>query len=175
MSEVSVSTALISPLSQQELDEIDHEISHAPSRPAVAIDALKIVQKYRGWVSDESLAALARHLEMSASELDSVATFYNHIYRKPVGDNIVLLCNSVSCWVMGCGGLQRQIEDVLQVPPGGTTADNQCTFIPVPCLGACDKAPVLMVNETLYENVAPDDLEGLLVDASTKSQEGRDG
>tara|TARA_R110001599_G_scaffold353885_1_gene602499 strand:+ start:71086 stop:71592 length:507 start_codon:yes stop_codon:yes gene_type:complete len=144
---------LIPALSEIELAEIDAEISHVPYRSAVAIDALKIVQSHRGWISDESLRAIARHLQMSPAELDGIATFYNLIYRQPVGDKVILLCNSISCWIKGCDTLQRGISEQLGVGLGETTADNRYTLLPVTCLGACDKAPVLMVGDELYEDV----------------------
>ena len=145
--------ALIPALSENELAEIDAEIAHVPYRSAVAIDALKIVQAHRGWVSDESLRAIARHLSMSPDELDGIATFYNLIYRQPVGDKVILLCNSISCWIKGCDSLQQKISEQLGVGLGETTADNRYTLLPVTCLGACDKAPVMMVGDDLHEDV----------------------
>lgn len=145
--------ALIPALSETELAEIDAEIAHVPYRSAVAIDALKIVQAHRGWVSDESLRAIARHLKMSPDELDGIATFYNLIYRQPVGDKVILLCNSISCWIKGCNSVQQKISEQLGVGLGETTPDNRYTLLPVTCLGACDKAPVLMVGDDLHEDV----------------------
>ena len=140
-------------LSEAELSAIDSEIAHVPYRAAVAIDALKIVQAHRGWVSDESLQAIASHLQMSAAELDGIATFYNLIFRRPVGDKVILLCNSISCWIKGCDKLQQQICEQLGIELGETTADQQFTLLPVTCLGACDKAPVMMVGDDLYEDI----------------------
>lgn len=144
---------LISGLSAQELEEIDAEIAHVPYRSAVAIEALKIVQQHRGWVSDTSLQAIAAHLQMSADELDGIATFYNLIFRRPVGDKVILLCNSVSCWIKGCDQLQSEISAALGIGLGETTSDNRYTLLPVTCLGACDKAPVMMIGEELLENI----------------------
>ena len=155
-------TSLIPVLSEQELREIDAEIAHVPYRAAVAIDALKIVQAHRGWVSDESLQAIARHLEMSAEELEGVATFYNLIFRRPVGENVILLCNSISCWIKGCDKLQASITRQLDIAPGETTADKRYTLLPVTCLGACDKAPVMMVGDALHEDVTEQNLVKLL-------------
>jgi NADH-quinone oxidoreductase subunit E len=153
---------LIPMLSAAELGEIDAEISHVPYRSAVAIDALKIVQAHRGWVSDESLQAIARHLHMSAEELDGIATFYNLIFRRPVGEQVILLCNSISCWIKGCDKLQQKLTEQLGVGLGETTPDNRYTLLPVTCLGACDKAPVLMVGEDLHEDVTEQSLARLL-------------
>jgi NADH-quinone oxidoreductase subunit E len=153
---------LIPVLSTAELDEIDAEISHVPYRAAVAIEALKIVQAHRGWVSDDSLRAIARHLDMSAEELEGIATFYNLIYRRPVGEQVILLCNSITCWIKGCDKLQQKITEQLGVGLGETTPDNRYTLLPVTCLGACDKAPVLMVGEDLHEDVTEQSLARLL-------------
>ena len=152
-------TELIPTLSEQELADIDQEISHAPYREAVAIDALKIVQGYRGWVSDESLKAIAKYLNMSAEELDSIATFYNLIFRQPVGEKVILLCDSVTCWVKGYDKIREHISHHLGIGLGETTPDNAYTFLPVTCLGACDKAPVMMVGDDLHENIELADIQ----------------
>jgi NADH-quinone oxidoreductase subunit E len=152
---------LIPVLSPEEIAEIDAEIAHVPYRSAVAIDALKIVQAHRGWVSDESLRAIARHLGMSAEELEGVATFYNLIFRRPVGDNVILLCNSITCWIKGCESLQAKITEQLGIGLGETTPDNRFTLLPVTCLGACDQAPVMMVGDALHENVDQETLTDL--------------
>ena len=148
-------------LSPDELGAIDAEIAHVPYPSAVAIDALKIVQAHRGWVSDESLRAIARHLQMSAAELDGIATFYNLIFRRPVGDNVILLCNSITCWIKGCDSLQTRISEHLHIGLGETTPDNRYTLLPVTCLGACDKAPVMMIGEDLHEDVTQQTLHKL--------------
>ena len=144
---------IISGLSQIEIDEIEREVSHLPERQAAAIDALKIVQKHRGWVSDESLQAAARLLGMSYEELDGIATFYNLIFRHPVGDTVILFCDSVSCWIMGCNKIHDRLKEKLNVEPGGTTADGKYTLLPVTCLGDCDHAPVMMIGEDLHRDL----------------------
>jgi len=161
-----MSEQLIGALSEIELAEIDAEIAHVPTPAGAAIDALKIVQAHRGWVSDGSLQAIARHLQMSAAELEGIATFYTLIFRRPVGEKVILLCNSVSCWMMGCDALQQKITDHLGIGLGETTADNKYTLLPMTCLGACDKAPVMMVADDLYENVDAQSLAGVFRDES---------
>jgi NADH-quinone oxidoreductase subunit E len=86
---------------------------------------------------------------MSPDEVDSVATFYNRIYRKPVGKTVVTICDSVSCWIMGYRELQEKLCAHLVTPLGGTTSDGEITLLPTPCLGACDRAPVAMIGEKL--------------------------
>lgn len=144
-----IQTDLDGVLSEDERHAIDAELAHIPYRAGAAIDALKIVQSRRGWVSDQCLCAIARYLDMSADELEGVATFYNLIFRKPVGEKVILLCDSVSCWLCGADAIKAAITAELGIDYGETTADQQYTLIPVPCLGACDRAPVMMVGTEL--------------------------
>lgn len=160
-------------LTAAEQAEIDHEISHAPYRSAVAIDALKIVQKHHRWVSDESLKALADYLDMSPAELDGIATFYNLIYRKPVGEKVISLCNSVTCWIKGYDQLQKHISDELNVGLGETTQDDRYTFLPAPCLGACDRAPVMMVGDELHQDLDKQKLSQLFGKTARNNSENK--
>lgn len=153
---------LIQTLSHEEIQAIEIEIAHLPDRASAAIEALLIVQEHRGWVSDESLDAIARLLEMSPADLDSIATFYNLIYRKPVGRHVILVCDSVSCYVMGCDKLSRQMEDKLGIKMGQTTPDERFTLLPIVCLGACDRAPAMQIDDELIGPVDEDDLDRVL-------------
>ena len=148
-------------LSEEEISEIEAEVSHLPDRESAAIDALMIVQKHRGWVSDESLSAIAALLEMSAAELDGIATFYNLIYRQPVGRHVVSMCDSVSCYVMGADGLAKDLQAKLGIAFGETTTDGRFTLLPIVCLGACDKAPTMQIDEDLIENVSAANLDDI--------------
>jgi len=150
-----------SPLTVAEIEEISTEAGHYPHKSGASIEALKVVQKYRGWVSDECLNQVADLLDMSAEELDQVATFYNLIYRRPVGKKVILCCDSVSCWMLGADRVQERISQWLGVQPGGTTADGEYTLLPIVCLGACDHAPVIMVGDKLHHDVEPDKLDKL--------------
>lgn len=164
-----------SALTAPEIAEIDTEISHAPYRSAVAIDALKIVQKHHGWVSDESLRALADYLGMSSAELDGIATFYSLIYRKPVGDKVISLCDSVTCWIKGYNRLQQHISSQLGIGLGGTSRDNKYTFLPAPCLGACDRAPVMMLGDKLHDHLDEAKLDQILDMAHNKPASTSEG
>lgn len=149
-------------LSVAECEAIDHEISCYPRPQAACIEALKIVQQHRGWVSDEAVQAIADYLAMSPAEVDGVATFYNLIFRRPVGENVIFLCNSVSCWIMGCDRLKTTIKNKLQIDFGETTADGKFTLLPITCLGDCDNAPALMINKAHYNRIDCDQLSQLL-------------
>jgi NADH-quinone oxidoreductase subunit E len=149
-------------LTTSEKEQIEQEIRQVPVKKAACIEALKIVQQHRRWVSDEGIRDVADILDMSPEEVDSVATFYNLIFRQPVGRHVILLCDSISCYVMGFRDLHRQLVNLLDIQYGQTTPDGRFTLLPNPCLGTCDHAPALMVDHDLYRDLAPDALENIL-------------
>ncbi len=149
-------------LSDEERREIKAEIAHYEYRQAACIEALKILQRTRGWISDESIQDLTGILEMTADEIDNVATFYNLIFRQPVGDHVILLCDSVSCWLMGYEDLHSHLRQQLGVDFGQTTEDGRFTLLPMVCLGACDHAPVMMVDEDLHRDLTPEKVDQIL-------------
>jgi NADH-quinone oxidoreductase subunit E len=137
-------------LSKHEKEEIREEVKLYPYPQAACIDALKILQHHRGWISDEALNDIAEELGMPAEEVDSIATFYSRIYRKPVGRNIILVCESISCMVMGYENIYNYISKKLGISFGETTPDNRFTLLPNSCLGDCDHAPAMMINNDHY-------------------------
>jgi NADH-quinone oxidoreductase subunit E len=140
-------------LTAKEKKEIEAEFPRYEQKRAACVEALKIVQRHRGWVSDETLIDVAEFLELNPAELDAVATFYNLIFRKPVGKHIILVCNSVSCWIMGSERILEHLQDRLDIVLGETSADGVFTLLPIVCLGACDQAPAMMIDDQLYGNL----------------------
>ncbi len=149
-------------LSDTERHEIEAEFANYPDRRSVCIEALKIVQQHRGWVCDEALDDVAGLLELSRAELEGVATFYNMIFRQPVGQHVILLCDSVTCWIMGYDKLRRHLCQRLDIAPGQTTADGRFTLLPNVCLGACDHAPVMMIDEAHYQDLDVDKVDAIV-------------
>ena len=149
-------------LTQEEITEIEAEAEHYPKREAVCIDALKIVQRRRGWISDESLRDIAAHLGMSPTDLDSVATFYNLIFRRPVGRHVIMVCDSVSCWIMGHDQIRKHLNERLGIGFGETTSDDRFTLLPIVCLGCCDHAPAMMVDADLHSDLDPQKIDAQL-------------
>ncbi len=149
-------------LTEKEIQEIEHELNLYPVNSAACIEALKIVQEHRGWVSDESIKDVAGILEMSSEEVDGVATFYTMIFRKPVGRNIIFICNSVTCYMLGFESVYNYISRKLGIKFGETTSDHRFTLLPNPCLGDCDHAPALMINNDHYNKLKPEMLDEIL-------------
>lgn len=142
-------------LSLEERQEIDAELRHYPDRRSACIDAMLTIQRHRGWVSNASLDDIANYLGMTSTELDGVATFYNLIFREPVGRNVLFVCNSVSCWIMGCDRVFDALGKHLQIRLGETTVDGRFTMLPICCLGACDRAPVMLAGEEIHGPLDP--------------------
>lgn len=140
-------------LSAEERCEIEAELAHYPQKQAVCIEAMKIIQRHRGWVSDEAIKDLAALLEMTPDELDGVATFYNLIFRQPVGKHVILLCDSVTCWIMGYDRLRQHLTSRLGIQLGETSPDGRFTLLPIVCLGTCDHAPALMIDNDLHRDL----------------------
>ncbi len=149
-------------LMPKEIEDITRLAAHYAEGRGACVEALKTVQRSHGWVSDEDLREVARILEMSPDELDGVATFYNLIFRRPVGRHVILICDSVSCWIMGYEALRDHLQARFGVKLGETTADGRFTLLPIVCLGACDHAPAMMIDGDLHSDLDLAALDDLL-------------
>ncbi|HSQ79198.1 MAG TPA: NADH-quinone oxidoreductase subunit NuoE [Candidatus Bathyarchaeia archaeon] len=149
-------------LSEDERREIEEAAGRFPVRRAAAIEALQTVQLRRGWVSDEALAEAAGLLGMTVDELDGVASFYSLVFRKPVGRHVILVCDSITCWIEGYEKILERLTARLGVGLGGTDAEGRFTLLPVACLGACDHAPAMLVDGDLHGGLTPEAIDDIL-------------
>ena len=149
-------------LTQEEQTDILAEVKRYPYKRAACPEALKIVQRYRGWISDQTLCEVAEFLDMTPAELDSIATVYNLIFRRAVGRHVILVCDSVVCWILGYEQLLEHLQKRLGVGLGETTADKKFTLLPVCCIGACDEAPAMMLDGRLYGKLTPEKIDAIL-------------
>lgn len=141
---------------------IEHEMTHYDNPRAAVIEALKAVQKRDGWVCDEAIHAIADVLGIGAADVDGVATFYNLIFRQPVGRHVIKLCDSIACFLNDYDAVREALTKRLGIEYGQTTSDNRFTLLPIVCLGACDRAPVLMIDDDTHFDVGPDGIDKLL-------------
>ncbi|TKI04759.1 NADH-quinone oxidoreductase subunit NuoE [Martelella alba] len=149
-------------LSALEREAIEHEKHHYEDARAASIEALKIVQKQRGWVPDGAIAAIAEVLGIADSDVEGVATFYSQIYRQPVGRHIIRYCDSVVCHITGYQGIEAALEHALNIKPGQTTEDGRFTLLPTCCLGNCDKGPTMMIDDDTHVHLTPEGIGPLL-------------
>jgi NADH-quinone oxidoreductase subunit E len=149
-------------LSDLERRELEDAVKRYPDKRGAAIDALLLVQRRRGWISDETLHEIAQFLEITPEDLDSVATFYNLIFRKPVGRHVAFVCDSISCWIKGCEQVQEQIKTLYDANLGQTSPDGRLTVLPIACLGHCEHAPAMMIDQDVYGDVTPEQVERIV-------------
>ncbi len=127
-----------------------------------AVDVMKALQKHYGWLTDEAVDEAAQILGLSPVQVEDLATFYEMIYRRPVGKLVIHVCDSISCWCMGADSIMEYLQKRLAVDAGGTTADGMFTLIPCACLGNCGDGPTMMVGDTLYGKLTPGCLDEIL-------------
>ncbi len=149
-------------LAPEEVRAVTALAAQYDDKRAASIEALKLIQRNHRWVSDSRLRELAALLDMTPAELDNIATFYNLVFRRPVGRHVIMLCDSVSCWIMGQEELLGHCRRRLGLSPGMTTPDGRFTLLPIVCLGHCDHAPAMMIDDDLHGDLDPARLDALL-------------
>lgn len=149
-------------LTTAEITEIQEIYRHFPQKSAACIEGLKIIQQHRRWVSDEAVKELAALLDMSPAAIDSIATSYPLIFRRPVGRNVIYICDSVSCWIMGYDQVAAGVQTKLAIGYGETTPDDRYTLLTIPCLGTCDHAPAMIINEDLHRDLTTEKIVEIL-------------
>ena len=115
-----------------------------------AVTVMKELQHHYGWLTDEAVAEAAELLGLSPLQVEELATFYEMIYRRPVGRRVVHVCDSISCWAMGGETLLQQLGDRLGLAVGETDAEGIFTLLPCACLGNCGEAPTMMIGDNIY-------------------------
>lgn len=149
-------------LTEKEIKQLDIELDAFERKTDGILEALKVIQEARGWVSDASVDELAVYLETTAEEIEAIATFYPMIYRKPVGRHIIQVCDSIVCWIMGYEGIYARLQELLGIRPGETTPDGRFTLLPICCIGACDGAPALLIDGRLHRNITAGNIDEIL-------------
>ena len=153
-------------LNEEERTTILAELERSEDARAFAVEALRIVQAKRGFISDEAIGDIALILGVTADELDSLATFYSFIFRRPVGKHVILACDGVTCWIMGHENILGHLRYRLGIDMGQTTDDGMFTLLPVSCIGACDHSPAIMVDGKIYGDLNPDKIDEILEDVT---------
>jgi NADH-quinone oxidoreductase subunit E len=132
---------------------IKKELTRYEDRKSATLPALYRVQKEHGWVSPESIAYLSQLMDMPEAFIEEVATFYTMFNRKPVGRYHVQVCCNISCSMNGGRELADHLNNEFKIKDGEISADGRFTISRVECLGACDKAPMMQVNDDYHEGL----------------------
>jgi NADH-quinone oxidoreductase E subunit len=123
---------------------------------------LQKAQNEFGYLSEESVAELAKFLALSISDVYGVATFYSFLSTKPLGRNVIRICKSIPCYLKNCQTIINTVEKEIGIKPGETTPDGKFSFQLTNCIGACDKAPAMMINIDVYDDLAPSKISEIL-------------
>ena len=134
-----------------------------PQKRTALIPALHLAQREVGYLPREIQDEVASLFELDRNEVNAVVTFYDMFFEKPVGKHLIHVCKNVSCMLHGADELLSKLCQKLQVSPKETTADGEYTVIPSECLGACDRAPMALVDEQVVGPIS--DIEALLAEA----------
>ena len=142
--------------------ELRNRIASAVTSREAAVDVMKALQGHYGWLNDEAVIEAAELLGLSPLQIEELATFYEMIYRRPVGRKVIHVCDSISCWAMGGESLLSNLSALLGIEVGETTADGLFTLLPCCCLGNCGHAPAMMIGDAICGRVTAESAAGLI-------------
>jgi len=149
-----------SEVEQKELDEI---LKKYPSKRSALLPALYLAQREKSWLDDDDISAVSEALEVSITEVQSVIGFYTLFRREKTGAHMIHVCTDLPCALRGAEEFYLRLTQRLNLPPeGGTTEDGLFTLESVPCLAACDKAPMCQIDLQYYENLTDDVIDTVL-------------
>ena len=152
------------------LSEIDPIIEKYGRIKGSTITILQGVQETYGFLPSEALTYIAEKTDMKEAKLYGVATFYTQFRMKPVGKNLILLCQGTACHVNGSSTIEKAICEELGIVEGETTPDKNFTFTNVACLGCCSLAPVMMINGETYAKLTPEKTVAVLRQLKAEAQ-----
>lgn len=149
-------------LSETNLKKIEDLKKHYPTRQALVLPVLWMVQEQHGHISIEAMKYVAQLLNVSYSHIYGVVTFYTMYHSKPIGKHHIEVCTNISCLLRGSGRIVRHLENKLGIKTGETSSDMNWTLSEVECMGSCGTAPMLAVGDEYYENLTTEKVDKLL-------------
>jgi NADH-quinone oxidoreductase E subunit len=133
-----------------------------PQPRSAMLPCLHLAQQSEGYITSDGARAVAEAIGVRVDEVESVVSFYSMYTTKPLGQHVIKVCTSVSCYLRGSDALLARLEERLGVKQGQTTPDGRFTVEMIECLAACGMAPVLQVNGEFVENLTPQRADALL-------------
>lgn len=158
------------PLADETMRRIDGAREGAPTAAAALLTALNAVQAERGHVGSEEISCLADLLGLSRAHVQGVARFYDRITELPTGRHVVAVCEGISCYLRGGEALAAAFAGALGVAVGERTPDGRFTLRRAACIGACDRAPALLLDDETLGPVAPQAVASLLASAPARKE-----
>jgi NADH-quinone oxidoreductase subunit E len=150
-------------------ETLTRQIEEAEHPRERVVHVMYALQKHYGYFSDEAVLEAAGLLGMTAVEIEGLATFYDYIYRRPVGRFVIHVCDGVVCWMFQEKSVFEYLCKTLKVGAGETTADGMFTVLPSACIGYCDHAPAMLINGEFYGPLDPEKIDAILESLRTTS------
>ena len=150
--------------------KFDENVTHYPpdQRKSAILYALYLAQGQEGYLTAAAMHHVAQQIGCTAAEVEDVVTYYTMFYTRPVGTYVVNVCRTLSCALRGAERVTEELIAALGIKPGETDPTGTFTLVEVECLGACDRAPVVMVNDEWHERLAPEQSAQLIADIRAK-------
>lgn len=149
-------------LPQEQIDAWKERLSGHRHPMELAVDVLRAIQDHHGWVPDAGVELAAELLGTTPLRIEELATFYDKIYRRPVGRRVIHVCDSICCWSRGAEEVVGVLREQLGIGFGETSADGRFTLLPTCCLGACGEAPAMMIGLTTYGHLTAERIGEIL-------------
>jgi NADH-quinone oxidoreductase E subunit len=147
----------------------------ADRRRSAVLPALYLAQQQQGYITANAIRHVAELVGITRADVEDVVSYYTMFYTKPVGRFVINVCRTLSCAVNGAERVTEELCAKLAIRPGETDASGTFTLIEVECLGACDRAPVVMVNDAWHENQSPESVGRLLDDLRARGESALSG
>jgi NADH-quinone oxidoreductase subunit E len=156
----------------ERLARFEEIVKRYPSdqRRSAVLPALYLVQDQQGYITAHSMKYVAQLLGITPADVEDVVSYYTMFFTKPVGRFVLSVCRTLSCALNGAERVTEEIRGALGIQGGETDKSGTFTLLEVECLGACDRAPVIMVNDAWQERQRPEDVKRLLDDLRTHGE-----
>ena len=161
---------------RERIEEIARRYPQNPTgRRSVILPALYLVQRQLGYISLNAIKHVAAVIGCTAAEVEDVVSFYTMFYTRPVGKFVVQVCRTLPCALRGAERVTEELMEALGIEPNGTDPSGTFTLMEVECLGACDRAPLVMVNDSWHECLAPESAKQLVDDLRARGEKALTG
>ena len=164
------------PENRERLEAITKRYPENPTgRRSAILPALYLVQRQLGYVSLSAIPHVAEFIGCSAADVEDVVSFYTMFYTRPVGKFVVQVCRTLPCALRGAERVTEELMSAIGIEPNGTDPTGTFTLMEVECLGACDRAPLVMVNDSWHECLQPEEAGKLIADLRARGDEALTG
>jgi len=144
-------------------------------RRSAVLPALYLAQHQQGYITANAIRHVAQLLGITRADVEDVVSYYSMFYTRPVGKFVVNVCRTLSCAINGAERVTEELAAKLGIKPGETDASGTFTLMEVECLGACDRAPAVMVNDAWHECLKPEDAGKLVDDLRARGEAALSG